>query len=191
MARRARDSVAPLRRSSAGWMPARIGRLSAGVGCRHPVTIRTASFMARSMRRVWALRYQKERSTLLLNGPGQEPLFAGFLLQQPSQSQQAASWVRRMMSAFCEVTRGVDDTWRPVQIYSEVFRFGADKQSFSAVVDVYITFSYLFLEVEDCRHRFCSPELQLPGLEVFTYSCHVLANHPFHCMSVSISMHGC
>jgi len=32
MARRARDSVAPLRRSSAGWMPARIGRLSAGVG---------------------------------------------------------------------------------------------------------------------------------------------------------------
>ena len=28
MARRARDSVAPLRRSSAGWIPARIGRLS-------------------------------------------------------------------------------------------------------------------------------------------------------------------
>jgi len=29
-------SVAPLRRSSAGWIPARIGRLSAGVGRRHP-----------------------------------------------------------------------------------------------------------------------------------------------------------
>ena len=28
-ARRARDNVAPLRRSSAGWMPARVGRLSA------------------------------------------------------------------------------------------------------------------------------------------------------------------
>ena len=42
MARRARDSVAPLRRSSAGWMPARIGRLSSGVGRRHPVTIRKA-----------------------------------------------------------------------------------------------------------------------------------------------------
>jgi len=40
--RRARDSVAPLRRSSAGWMPARIGRLSTGVGRRHPVTIRKA-----------------------------------------------------------------------------------------------------------------------------------------------------
>jgi len=45
MARGARDSVAPLRRSSAGWMPAMIGRLSAGVGRRHPVTIGKASLM--------------------------------------------------------------------------------------------------------------------------------------------------
>jgi len=57
VARRARNSVAPLRRNSAGWMPARMGRLSAGVGRRHPVTIRKASLMAGSMRRVWALRY--------------------------------------------------------------------------------------------------------------------------------------
>jgi len=42
MARSARDSVGPLRRSSAGWMPARTGRLSAGVGRRHPVIIRKA-----------------------------------------------------------------------------------------------------------------------------------------------------
>jgi len=45
MARRAKDSVAPMRRSSAGWMPARMGRLSAGVARRHPVTIRKASLM--------------------------------------------------------------------------------------------------------------------------------------------------
>ena len=51
MARRARDSVAPLRRSSAGWMPARIGRLAAGVGRRHPVTICKVSLMAGLMRR--------------------------------------------------------------------------------------------------------------------------------------------
>jgi len=52
MAWRARDNVAPLRLSSEGWMAARIGRLSAGVGRRHPVTIRKALLMAGSMRRV-------------------------------------------------------------------------------------------------------------------------------------------
>jgi len=39
-------------------MPARMGRLFAGVGRRHPVTIRKASLMVVSMRRVWALRHQ-------------------------------------------------------------------------------------------------------------------------------------
>ena len=58
MPRRARHSVAPLRRSSAGWMLARIGRLSSGVGRKHPVTICQASLMVGSMRRVWALWYQ-------------------------------------------------------------------------------------------------------------------------------------
>ena len=52
MARRPRDNVAPLQRSSAGWMPARIGRLSADVGCRHPVTICKVSLMAGPIRRV-------------------------------------------------------------------------------------------------------------------------------------------
>ena len=47
MAWRARDSVVPLRQSSEGWMPARIGWLSAGVGRRHPVTIRKASGLMR------------------------------------------------------------------------------------------------------------------------------------------------
>jgi len=58
MAWRAGDCVAPLWRSSAGWMPVRIGRLSAGVGRRHPVTICKASLMAASMRHIWALRHQ-------------------------------------------------------------------------------------------------------------------------------------
>jgi len=52
MARRARDTVAPLRRSLAGWIPVSIGRLSAGVGRRHPGTIRKASLMVGSMSRV-------------------------------------------------------------------------------------------------------------------------------------------
>jgi len=58
MASRAGDSVTLMRRSSAGWMPARMGRLHAGVGRRHPVTIRKASLMAGSISRVSALRHQ-------------------------------------------------------------------------------------------------------------------------------------
>jgi len=40
------------------WMPGRVGRLSPGVGRRHPVTIGRASFIAGSMRRMWALQRQ-------------------------------------------------------------------------------------------------------------------------------------
>jgi len=71
MAWLARDSVAPLRRSSAGWMPARIRRLFAGIGRRHPVTIHKASLMAGQRGRCEHCGTRQERSTLLLNGPGQ------------------------------------------------------------------------------------------------------------------------
>ena len=50
-----RYSVTSLRRSSGGWMSATIGRLFAGVGRRHPVTVGNASLIPESMRRVWAL----------------------------------------------------------------------------------------------------------------------------------------
>ena len=56
--RLAKESVAPWRRSSAGWMPERTERLSVGVGRRHPVTMRKASLKMLSMRRVCALRHQ-------------------------------------------------------------------------------------------------------------------------------------
>ena len=39
-------------------MPERTGRLSVGVGRRHPVTMRKASLRTLSMRRVCALRHQ-------------------------------------------------------------------------------------------------------------------------------------
>ena len=64
VARRPRDCVAPLQRSSAGWMPARIGRLSAGVGRRHPVTIRKESLMVESIRRVWTSCYVNQQEKL-------------------------------------------------------------------------------------------------------------------------------
>ena len=110
LARRARGSVAPLRRSSAGWMPARIGRLSAGDAGIQPQFER---------RRWWQGRWggyehcgtRHARRTLRLNGPGLGWLFAELLLQHPNRSQQAASVAQRVMSAPCEVTQGVGDTW--------------------------------------------------------------------------------
>ena len=52
MARRPRDSVAPLRRTAAGLVPERIGQLSAAVERQHPVRIGEVSLMVGSMRRV-------------------------------------------------------------------------------------------------------------------------------------------
>ena len=54
----ANECVAPWRRSSAGWMPERTGRLSAGVGRRHLVTMRKATLRTLLMRRVCALQHQ-------------------------------------------------------------------------------------------------------------------------------------
>ena len=115
MAQRARDSVvAPLRRSSADWMPARVWRLSTVVGRRHPVTIRKASLMVGSISRAWAL-YQGQghcwNPALVQCSVTVGWLFAKLLLQHPNRSQHVASWVRRVMSASCEVTQGVGVTW--------------------------------------------------------------------------------
>jgi len=52
MGRRARDGVAPLQRSMAGWMLTRKGRLSAGIGRRDQVTLRKALLMTGSVRRL-------------------------------------------------------------------------------------------------------------------------------------------
>ena len=109
MAWRAKESVAPLRRSSSGWMPERIGRLSAGVGHRHPVTIRKALLMAGSIRQVWALQHHtgaqysaaEWTSTVCSVAPA----------PQSSQSYRAILGVQRVMSTFYEVSRGVGKTW--------------------------------------------------------------------------------
>ena len=50
-ARRASARVTPSRRSPAGYMPAKTGKLSVVVGRRHPVKMRKASMMVESIRR--------------------------------------------------------------------------------------------------------------------------------------------
>jgi len=95
MARCARDRVAPLRRSSVSCMPARAGRVSAGVECRceHYST-------------------RQERSTPLLNELGLRWLFATLLLQHPSSSHQAAwecdAWCQ-LFAKWVEVQRYVSE----------------------------------------------------------------------------------
>ena len=52
---------------------------------------------------------------------------------------------------------------RPVQLNSEVFGLGAERQGFVVEVDFQLTFSFLVAEMEDRRHRFRGAELQLPS----------------------------
>ena len=119
MAQRARDSVAaPLRRSSAGWMPGR----------------------------------------------------------------KVVRWCRTQASSH-NYQGVVNGTVSEVDVRS----LDSD-QNVVVVVDFYFTCSLLDVEVEDCRHCFCSVKLQIPSLEVFTKGCHVFAWHPFHCLPASISM---
>ena len=56
---------------------------------------------------------------------------------------------------------------RPVQRYSEVFGLGAEGHDFVVEVDFKLTFAFLVVEMEDCRHRFRDAELWLPSLAVF------------------------
>ena len=59
MERRTKDIVAPLRWSAGwGWVTEKIGRMSAGIGHKYPVTIRKTSLITGSMRRVWAQLHQ-------------------------------------------------------------------------------------------------------------------------------------
>ena len=50
--------MTPLRRSSVGRVLIKTNKLSIGVGCRHPVTMRK-TLIDLFMRRVWALRDQR------------------------------------------------------------------------------------------------------------------------------------
>ena len=111
MARRTRDSVAPLWRSSAGWMPVRIGSLSAGVRRRQPVTICKVSFEAGLMRRVWALPHQTGAQYSAAEWIRARVAVRNVFAPAPQPKPANPSRVRQVMSTFCEVTQGVGDTW--------------------------------------------------------------------------------
>jgi len=93
MSWRARDSVASLRRSSVGWMPARIQRLFTGVRCRHPVTIRKASLIAGQWGRCEHCGTRQGAQYSAVESTRVRWLFSKLLLQHPSQApQECNTW---------------------------------------------------------------------------------------------------
>ena len=186
-----RNHGAPLRQCSADWMPARIGRLSAVTWWRHSVTIRKASLMAGTMRRVWPLRRQRraQYSTfewIRANVAVSQRCCSSNPFRGSKQPQECESWCQ-LFAKWLKVSAIRE---RPVNVTPRYLRSGQT----GMVSLLWLTFSLAFgflVEVQDCRHRFCRSELQLPSLELFTYSWHVFALHPFQCLPVSISMYDC
>ena len=137
MARRAIDSVAPLRRSSAGWMLARVGRLSDGARRRRPVTIRKASLMAESMRRVWALRHQASAQYSAVKCTTCRTRLAIRRVAVPSPQPEPASCLR-------SATRDVSFLWndsrcrRYVSVLSNVppRYLGSEQKGMASLLDV-------------------------------------------------------
>jgi len=129
--------VAPLRRSSAGWMSARIGRW-----CR---------------RRVWALRHQTEaqysvkwtRDKVAVRNvvaPASQP--------EPGSRLKSA---RRDVNFLQKVSRGVGDImWvsYPTLLRGRPMWARSKRAGFVVVVDFPLTFSFLVVRGEDCQKCF-------------------------------------
>ena len=71
-----------------------------------------------------------------------------------------------MNSAFNEVTRrGVGNASASCPTLLRGFELEKGRHAFVVVGDLELTFTILVVDVDDCRHRFFSVELQLPNLE--------------------------
>ena len=149
VARRARDGVSPLRRSSAGWMPAKIGRLFAGVGRRHPVTIRKARWW--QVNEAGVSSAAPDRSAALCCWMDQGKVALGKVVAPAPQP--AASRVQYMMSTIYEVTWGISGTWVSCPTFSELCGLGTKGHGFVVLVDFQLTFIFL-VEVKTANTAF-------------------------------------
>ena len=95
------------------------------------------------------------RSTLQLKAPGLGWLFAPLLFQHPNRSQQAASGVRRVMSASCEMTQGVGDTWATCPM---LIRDTWGRNRSAGDLPFSQRLASLLLRWKVGRHRFCGAE---------------------------------
>jgi len=92
-------------------MSARIGSLSAGVGRTHSVTIRKASLLVGSIRRVLKLRNQTGAQYSAVECTRAKVAVRNVVAPapQPEPASRLKS-ARRVMLASCEVTQDVSDT---------------------------------------------------------------------------------
>jgi len=183
----AKNSVIPLQWSSTGWMPVRMGRLSTGAA--HHTGIQSQFTRLFWWQGQWGgCEYsgtRQDHSTLLLNGPGLRWLFPTLLLQpKPASCLKSAPHDISFLRIDSRGQQYVSDLSNVTPRY-----LGLEQKV--RVSLLWLTFSFLVLEKEDCRHCFCNCEPQLPSLEVSTYSCYVFPQHPFHYLPASISMHDC
>jgi len=63
------------------------------------------------------------------------------------------------MLASCGVVQGASGTWATCPRNPEVFGLGAEGQGFVVEVDFQLKLSFLVVEMEYRRHRFCGAEL--------------------------------
>jgi len=150
-------------------MPARIGRLSAGVGRRHPVTIRKASLMAGLVRQAWALRHQSGAQCSAVECTRAKVDFRRAVA--PAPQPEAAS---RLRSATRDVSflRSDSRCRRYVRDLSYVTPryLGSEKKAGFRCwswLRAQLTFSFVDVKMEGCRHRFCNAAL---SFEVWRYS---------------------
>ena len=152
MAWHARHTVAPLLWNSARCMPARIGRMSTGVGCRQPVTICKTLLVAGSIRWVWALRHQTAAQYSVVECT--RARLAVHRVVAPAPNWKPRS---RLRSMTCDVSFLQSDSncWWYVNDLSNVTPqyLGLEQEG-----RVQLMFS-LLVKMEGCRHRFCSAEL--------------------------------
>jgi len=194
MVRRPRDSVSPLRRSSAG--------LDA---CEDSKVVRWCRTQAFSHNSQGVVDGSVSEAGVSTAAPGRSAVFCCWVDQDykmavrnvvalaPQPEPASRLEVRRVMSTFCEVTQGVGNTWATYPMLLRDIWARSRRAGFRCCV---LTFSsrlaslLLKWKTADTAFVVLSFSSQI-WRNSPTYYCCVFAQHPFHCLLVSISMHDC
>ena len=117
----AKESIAPYRRSSAGWMPASTGKISVGVERKHPVTMRKASLRMLSMRQICILIHQTVAQYLSMEYTKERAEMGNVLAPAPHPDPASClNSATRLESFFAQSFEVVTESERPIQLYPKI-----------------------------------------------------------------------